>query len=139
MSAKSCTSCGYPLNLGLANCPNCGARVGTVFSETLRPVELPTKKRRADKAASPFYDLEKTRSRANNSLILALGSFICPGVGFLLAVAAIILGMKARQALIQAGVVEGQGTATAGLVIGGISVIAQISYIIYFMKAGFAF
>jgi hypothetical protein len=125
--------------MGLANCPNCGAQVGTVFSENVRPVEPPAKKRRPAQQASPFYDLEKVRSRANNALLLALGSFICPGLGFVLGVAAIVMGLNARRLLIQFNIGEGQGTATAGIVIGAISLIAQISYIIYFLKGGFAF
>jgi hypothetical protein len=139
MSAKSCTTCGQPLNMGLANCPYCGAQVGTVFSESPRPVESAPKKKRGAPQASPFYDLEKARSRANNSLLLALGSFVCPGVGFVLAVAAILMGVNARRILIQSNVGEGQGTATAGIVIGSISLIAQVCYIIYIMKSGFVF
>jgi hypothetical protein len=125
--------------MGLANCPNCGARVGTVFSETVRPVEAPAKKRRPPQQSSPFYDLEKIRSRANNSLLLALGSFICPGIGFLLAAAAILMGLNARRTMMQSNIAEGQGMATAGIVIGSISLIAQVCYIIYFLKGGFAF
>jgi hypothetical protein len=139
MSAKLCTTCGRPLNLGLANCPHCGARVGTLFSETVQPVEKSPKKGRVSSQASPFYDMEKARSRANNSLILALGSFICPGVGFLLAIAAIGMGLSARKVFLQANLEEGRGTATAGLVIGAISFVAQICYIIYFLKVGFTF
>jgi hypothetical protein len=139
MSEKFCTTCGGPINLALANCPHCGARVGTLFSENVTPVETTPKKRRVSQPASPYQEFEKAKSRANNSMILSLGSFICPGVGLVLAAAAVMLGISARRAFLQANVEEGRGTATAGIVIGFISLIAQACYLIYFLKAGIAF
>jgi hypothetical protein len=136
---KFCASCGGPINLALANCPHCGARVGTVFSEKVQPVESTPKKRRVAQSASPMLEFDKAKSRANNSLILSLGSFICPGLGFLLAAAAVLMGLSARRFFVQSNVEEGRGTATAGIIVGSISLIAQISYIIYFLKSGFAF
>lgn len=50
---------------------------------------------------------------------------------------AILLGINARRALVKANVEEGRGTATAGIIIGVISLFAQTSYAIYFMNAGF--
>jgi hypothetical protein len=139
MPEKFCATCGGPINFALANCPHCGARVGTVFSEKVQPVETPPKKRRAAQTASPVLEFDKAKSRANNSLILSLGSFICPGLGFVLAAAAVFMGLSARKVFVQSNIEEGRGTATAGIVVGSISLIAQISYIIYFLKAGFAF
>jgi hypothetical protein len=139
MPEKFCTTCGGPINLALANCPHCGARVGTLFSENTVPVENIPKKRRVAQPASAFQEFEDAKRRANNALILSLGSFICPGVGFVLAAAAVILGLSARRVYLQSNVEEGRGTATAGVVIGFISLIAQACYIIYLMKAGFAF
>jgi hypothetical protein len=72
-------------------------------------------------------------------LILSLGSFICPGLGFVLAAAAVFLGWSAHRFFVQSNIEEGRGTATAGIVVGSISLIAQVCYIIYFLKAGIAF
>jgi hypothetical protein len=139
MSEKFCTTCRGPINLALANCPHCGARVGTVFSEKVMPVDNTPKKRRVVQEASPLQEFEKAKARANNSLLLSLGSFICPGLGFVLAAAAVLMGISARRVFVQTNVEEGRGTATAGIIIGLISVIGQICYIIYFLKSGFAF
>jgi hypothetical protein len=139
MPEKFCATCGGPINFALANCPHCGARVGTVFSEKVQPVETLPKKRRAAQSASPILEFDKAKSRANNSLILSLGSFICPGLGFVLAAAAVFMGLSARKVFVQSNIEEGRGTATAGIVVGSISLIAQASYIIYFLKSGFAF
>ena len=139
MPAKLCMTCGGPINIALANCPHCGARVGTVFSEIVKPVENTPKKRRVAQPASPMQELEKAQGRANNSLILSLGSFICPGAGVLLAAAAVMMGLSARRVFVQSNVEEGRGTATGGIIIGFISLIAQACYIIYFLKAGFTF
>lgn len=139
MPEKFCATCGGPINLALANCPHCGARVGTVFSETTQPLETSAKKRRVAPTVSPQLEFDKAKSRANNSLILSLGSFICPGLGFPLAAAAVLMGLSARRFFLQSNIEEGRGTATAGIVVGSISLIAQISYIIYFLKAGFTF
>lgn len=139
MSAKVCSSCRQPLPVGLANCPFCGTRVGTVFSETTTPVEAVPKKRKPPRQSSPLYEMEKVKSRANNSLILALASFLCPGIGFVMSAAAIMMGVSARQSFVRAGIEEGRGAATAGLVIGVISLVAQVCYAVYFLKAGFTF
>ncbi len=50
---------------------------------------------------------------------------------------AIMLGISARKALIKANVEEGRGAATAGIIIGAMSLLAQTSYAIYFINAGF--
>jgi hypothetical protein len=125
--------------MGLANCPYCGARVGTVFSEQVTPVEPPPKKRKSAQPASPLYEMERVKSRANNSLILALGSFLCPGIGVALSLAAILMGLNARQAYVRAGLEDGRGTATGGIVIGAISLVAQVCYLVYFLKSGISF
>jgi|ERR1044072_4933252 uncharacterized Zn finger protein (UPF0148 family) len=139
MPEKVCSSCGQPLSIGYANCPFCGARVGTVFSPSGRLVDptKPAKSRKVAEPASPFYAIDKARSQANNSLILSLAGFFCPGAGFLMGAVAILLGFMARKALVKANVEEGRGTATAGIIIGAISLLAQTSYAIYFLNAGF--
>ena len=139
MSAKVCSSCRQPLSVGLANCPFCGARIGTVFSERTQPADVAPKRKRAPAPASPLYEMEKIKSRANNSLILALASFVCPGLGMVFSLAAVLMGVNARQAFVRAGIEEGRGAATAGIVIGLISLVAQICYAIYFLKSGFMF
>lgn len=139
MAAKACSSCRQPLPAGLAVCPFCGARVGTVFSGKEVSEPAAGKRRSLRGSPSPLYDLERVRGRGNNSLILALASFLCPGIGFAFSAAAILMGLSARRSLLRLGVEEGRGAATAGMVIGAISLIAQVCYAVYFLKSGISF
>jgi hypothetical protein len=139
MPEKVCSTCGQPLSLGYANCPFCGARVGTVFSPTGKLVEpaATAKSRKVVESASPFYAIDKARARANNALILSLAGFFCPGAGIFMGAIAILLGINARKALVRANVEEGRGVATAGILVGAMSLMAQTSYAIYLVNAGF--
>ena len=83
--------------------------------------------------------MEKIKSRANNSLILAIASIICPGLGFVFSLAAVLMGVNARQSFVRLGIEEGRGAATAGIIIGLISLVAQVCYAIYFLKGGLSF
>jgi hypothetical protein len=135
-----CHECGMPLNMGLANCSHCGATVGTLFSETNAPVGGARGARlKGVKEPIDSYDrVEKAKERANNSLILALASFF-PAIGFIAGPAAIILGVMAARTLKGANVEDGQGSATAGLIIGVLGLIAQGGYVVYVMKSGSPF
>jgi len=125
-----------PLNMGLANCSHCGATVGTLFSETTAPVGGARGTLRGVNKPTDSYDrVEKAKERANNSLILALVSFF-PAIGFIAGLAAIILGLMAARTLKGANVEDGQGSATAGLIIGVLGLIAQGGYVVYVMKSG---
>jgi len=135
---KVCHECGMPLGVGVAVCGSCGTQVGTVFSETAPPPP-PKKKlarRRATDAEDHYQQIDKAQERANNALILGLASFFCPAIGFIMCVAAIILGALALRTLKRNFVEEGRGSATAGVIIGAIAVVAQIGYLVYFMKSG---
>ena len=44
-----------------------------------------------------------------------------------------------RRSLVRLGVEEGQGAATAGMVIGALSLVAQVCYAVYFLKSGITF
>ena len=134
---KICHECGMPLNMGLANCSHCGAKVGTLFSEATAPVGGAGGKRlRAVHEQTDSYDkVEKAKEWANNSLILALASFF-PAIGFITGLAAIILGLMAARTLKGANVEDGRGSATAGLIIGVLGLIAQGGYVVYVMKSG---
>jgi hypothetical protein len=134
---KICHECGMPLNVGLANCSHCGATVGTLFSETNAPAGGARGTRfKAVKQPIDSYDrVEKAKERANNSLILGLASFF-PAIGLISGVAAIILGALAARTLKGANVEDGQGSATAGLIIGVLGLIAQGGYVVYMMKSG---
>jgi hypothetical protein len=136
--SKVCAECGLGLEPGLANCPHCGAQVGTLFSEAAPvPVNTRTQHRRPRPADSFTGDkIEKAKDRSNNALILALVSFFCPILGLAMGVSAIFLGASALSTFKQNNVEEGRGLAVAGIVIGGIGLIAQFSYILYFMSAG---
>jgi hypothetical protein len=127
-----------PLTLGVAVCGSCGTQVGTVFSETAPP-QPPKKKgsrRRATDAEDHYAQIDKAQERANNALILALASFFCPGIGFIMCIAAIVLSVLAFRTLKRNFVEDGRGSATAGWIIGVIAVIAQIGYIVYAVKSG---
>lgn len=123
--------------MGVANCSNCGATVGTLFSETGAPAVGARGRRSPEINESiSFYDrVEKAKEWANNSLILGLASFF-PLVGFFTSVAAIALGLMAVRALKAHNVEDGRGSATAGLVIGLLGLIAQIGYVLYVIKSG---
>jgi hypothetical protein len=127
-----------PLGVGVAACASCGAQVGTVFSETAPhpPAKKKGSRRRATDAKDHYQQIDKAQERANNALILALASFFCPGVGFIMCLSAIILSVIAIRTLRKNFVEEGRGSATAGWIIGVIAVIAQIGYLVYAVKSG---
>lgn len=135
---KVCDECGMPLSVGVATCSYCGATVGTMFSEN-EPVRVTAAGKR-NRAISDHVDyhhrVEKAKERANNSVILALASFFCPGIGFFLGVSAIILSLMAARTLKAAAVEDGRGSATAGFIIGVLGLIAQGGYAVYVMKQG---
>lgn len=127
-----------PLSVGVANCSYCGATVGTLFSETGGPVVVTKGKRQGGISEHVDYHhrIEKAQERANNSLILALSSFFCPGIGLVMGVAAIVLGVMAARTLKADNVEDGRGSATAGLIIGLLGLIAQGGYAVYVLKSG---
>jgi len=134
---KVCHECGMPLSVGVAVCGSCGTQVGTVFSETASPPP-PKKKgarRKATDAEDHYSEIDKAQERANNALILALASFFCPGIGFIMCVSAIVLSVLALRTLKKNYVEDGRGMATAGWIIGAIAVIAQIAIIVYVIKS----
>ena len=126
------------LEPGLANCPHCGARVGTLFSEDAPVAGTAQSGRRRTLSPEVFtaQKIEKAKDRGNNSLVLALVSFFCPGLGLAMGIGAIFLGISALSTFKEHNIEEGRGLAVAGIVIGGIGLIAQFSYILYFMRAG---
>jgi len=135
---KNCHECGMPLGPGVAKCANCGASVGTLFSDTADPV-VDTKRKRGSQMGEQIdhhQRVETAQERANNSVILALASFFCPGIGFFLGVAAIVLSVLSSRALKAENVEDGQGSATAGLIIGILGLIAQGGYVVYVIKSG---
>jgi uncharacterized Zn finger protein (UPF0148 family) len=134
---KSCPECGMPLSVGVAKCAYCGATVGTLFSETDAPA-VGGKGKRALGISDQidFYDrVEKAKERANNSLILALTGFF-PGIGLIMSVAAIVYSVLATRVLKAANIEDGRGSATAGLIIGVLGVIAQGGYVVYVIRSG---
>lgn len=135
---KSCHECGMPLSAGVATCAYCGAKVGTLFSEAGAPMVITSGNRKA--GIHEYIDrhdrIVKAQDWANNSLILALSSFFCPGIGFVMGVAAIVLGAMASRALKAGEVEDGRGSAAAGLIIGALGLIAQGGYIVYILRSG---
>jgi Domain of unknown function (DUF4190) len=135
---KNCQECGMPLSVGTAVCDFCGAKVGTLFSETDTPVVVNKGKGKGalQERADSHNKITKAQEWANNSVILGLSSFFCPGIGFVMGLTAIILGAMAGRALKAGDVEEGRGSATAGLIIGALGLIAQGGYIAYMIKSG---
>ena len=133
---KICNQCGVTVTFGIANCKNCGSQVGTIFSEKdFQPLGKPVQKRRIKNPEADHYEkIEKAKDRANNSLVMSLISFFLPLVGFVLVVLAIVLGTFGLRTLVANRIEEGRGSAIAGLVISGLGIIAQVGYLIYFLK-----
>jgi hypothetical protein len=71
--------------------------------------------------------------------VLGLFSFFCPGIGLILSFFGIFMGIDASRTLKAANIEEGQGSATAGIIIGVIALIAQICYALYVVKMGVPF
>ena len=128
-----------PLSIGVATCSHCGATVGTLFTGANEPTGVSDKGRR-HKAISEHVDyyhrIEKAKERANNSVLLALSSFFCPGIGFLMGVSAIVLSILALRTLTTNNVEDGRGSATAGLIIAILGLIAQGGYAVYVIRQG---
>lgn len=134
-ASKACFECGMPLIFGVAQCSYCGARTGTVFDESA-PVAVPDKWKRMKTLPKQMDDqtkIEKAQDRANNSLILALSSFF-PLFGIALGIGAMIYAAFSLRTLKEMNVEDGRGSATAGLVIGGLGLMAQGCLIAYAMK-----
>jgi hypothetical protein len=127
-----------PLDFGVAQCSYCGAKTGTLFDETTH-VELPDRwknLRSLPKKMDEQTRIEKAQDRANNSLILGLTSFF-PLLGIGLGLGAILCAAFSMKALREMNVEEGRGSATAGLVIGGLGLVAQgclIAYVLNLMS-----
>jgi hypothetical protein len=133
--SKACFECGMPLIFGVAQCNYCGAKTGTVFDESA-PVALPDRWSRAKTLPQKMDEqtkIEKAQDRANNSLVLALSSFF-PLLGIALGIAAILYGSFSLRTLKATSVEDGCGSAMAGLVIGGLGLIAQGCWIAYALK-----
>jgi len=127
--------------MGVACCSHCGSQVGTLFSETAPTSAVAVaggaKYNSRISATVDYYDkIEKAKEHANNSLLLSLFSFVCPGVGSILAITAILLGSTAISTLKTHNVEEGRGPALAGVVIGAIALVAQIYMLWYYIKVG---
>lgn len=159
---KICPKCGMPIEIGLAQCLECGTQVGTVFSEENIPREDTRVKFRQNNSAQVqyFQKIDRAQERSNNSVIigiasffcsiiafvagyllndvsvLVLASFFCCGVGFLMSLVSIFWGYESSRTLKVAQIEEGQGMATAGIIIGVIGIIAQICQILYVLRLG---
>jgi hypothetical protein len=140
--ADECSQCGATVELGLAYCPQCGAQVGTLFSEAAGP-QVESHRARYRRAVAEqtarYQAIERARDRASNSVFLALSSFFCPGLGFLLGCISIYYGISAASTLKAYNIEEGRGAALAGIIIGAMGLLAQIFYTIYAVKMGIPF
>jgi hypothetical protein len=134
---KVCPECGLGLDVGLAKCPHCDAQIGTVFSEeAIKTFDSRSKNReRVKKQAHDYARLETAQERANNSVILGLAGFI-PLIGFVFALVGVVFGAVSGRVLKEHRIEEGQGSATAGVVISSMAIIAQICYLLWAMNLG---
>lgn len=133
---KVCNECGMGVTFGSANCGSCGAQIGTVFSEeNFTPLGKPAQKRRVlSPEVARFEKEEKAKDRANSALVMALASFFLPFIGVILAIAATVFGVMSIRVLVRNQIEDMRGSATAGIIIGALGVIAQVCYLIYFLK-----
>jgi uncharacterized Zn finger protein (UPF0148 family) len=132
-----CDRCGVRIEVGRATCPVCGGRAGTVFSETasLSAIQKASAQRQAGNPHSIQDIIEKARDSANHSVILSLlGLF--PVIGFILAPFSIYLALRATRTLKSYEVEDGRGVAAAGIIIGALALLAQISYLVLVMGSG---
>ena len=108
------------------------------FDESSLPPTHANSKRRQNigRYERDYYRIDKAKAWGNNSVILALASFFCSGLGFLMGVAAIGLALLAVRILRAEKVEEGRGQAIAGLIIGALGLIAQAAYALYVLKSG---
>jgi hypothetical protein len=123
--------------MGLSHCQSCGAQVGTLFSEDTVghfPARSSKKQVIADHI-SVQRQIERAHERANNSMVLALSSFL-PLLGLVMGSIAIFFGIEAHRVLRAHNVEEGRGAATAGVLIGIIALLAQVSYGVWAWKEG---
>ncbi|HMG34673.1 MAG TPA: DUF4190 domain-containing protein [Blastocatellia bacterium] len=126
-----------PIQVGIAQCEHCGAKVGTLFDEKAPALESRGKKiRQVAARVDYFQEVEDAKERANNSVVLGLCSFFCPGIGFVFGITGVIFSILALKALQRNSVEEGRGQATAGFVIGLLAIIAQVCYAVYIVKSG---
>jgi hypothetical protein len=138
MSTKSkvCKECGVPLDIGLSHCRSCGTQTGTLFSEGVEQAPLKSNKRqRIAEHVSTHSQIERAHERANNSMVLALSSFL-PLLGLVMAWVAIFFGVESHRTLRAHNIEEGRGTATAGVLIGVMAILAQVSYVVWAWKEG---
>jgi len=139
--SKICHSCGVPILIGLVECQNCGAKIGTVFSESEPiPTGITAKevhRERVREHISTTNAIERAHERANHSVILSLISFF-PVLGFGLGPASIYLAISAIKTMRKYNIEEGRGMAIAGIVIGLTALLAQFSYLmlVYTSKPG---
>ena len=132
-----CNRCGVQIEVGRATCPVCGGRAGTVFSEAAPLSSIPkaSTHRHGGEQLSIQDSIEKARESANHSVILSLlGLF--PVLGFILAPFSIFLAVLATRTLKSCEVEDGRGVATAGIIIGALALLAQISYLMLVMSSG---
>jgi hypothetical protein len=128
------------LDIGLAQCPRCGSTVGTLFSEKEVPASgRAVHRERVDNTINAFQSIEKARERGNNALVLALASFFCPIAGILIGIGSVLLGANALRTLKTYHIEEGRGPAWAAVVIGGLSLLAQVFVAIALVRQGTVF
>ena len=127
--------------MGLANCPDCGVQVGTLFSEQDAAPQVSRARYRKHIANQVDYyqEIETARERAYMGMVLALASFFFPILGAVMAIVSLFWSVGALRTLNANHMEEGRGMAGAGVIIGGLAMVAQFCYLVYFAKMGVPF
>lgn len=136
--SKICHECGVPILIGLVECQQCGAKIGTVFSESeptpTRYSAREAHRQKVQEHISTTNAIEKAHERANHSVILSLVSFF-PLLGFGLGPTAIYMAVRSIRTMKEYNIEEGRGMAYAGIVIGLTALLAQFSYLMLVYSA----
>src|SRR5262245_44912681 len=117
-----CFKCGASIPDNSPACPKCGAAPGAPPpASTMAPGTAPARVPQAMPQRQPYMGQQQTEGKATASLILGILSLTCFSI--FAGIPAVICGHKAQSNIRKsAGRLGGQGMATAGLVMGYISI-----------------
>jgi hypothetical protein len=77
---------------------------------------------------APSFEVSTAQSKAKTAMVCGLVGLLCFGI--ILGPVALITGVKAKTALQRLAVEEGQGMATAGIVLGSIDIVLALFWIV---------
>lgn len=108
-----CTNCGQQLGEGVQTCPSCGSVQPTSGGQAATPGPAPG-------GMAGAVPMRRTEGLAIASLVLGIvGIVACPLVGSILA---LVFGNRAQERIRNDPMLEGEGMARAGVILGWIGV-----------------